>query len=73
MLHFALLLEYIYQKLELIIGVMLSQRLDIETRRKLQREITDLRNIVTPNMDYLKRWTGKQNMWENNVEAENAF
>ena len=24
-------------------------------------------------MDYLKRWTGKQNMWENNVEAENVF
>ena len=21
----------------------------------------------------LKRWTGKQNMWENNVEAENVF
>ena len=48
MLHFALLVEYIYQKLELIIGVMLSQRLDIETGRKLQREIRGLRNIVTP-------------------------
>ena len=24
-------------------------------------------------MDYLKRWTGKQNMWENNVVAENVF
>ena len=48
MLHFALLVEYIYQKLGLIIGVMLSQRLDIETGRKLQRETRGLRNIVTP-------------------------
>ena len=32
-----------------------------------------LYQIQVKSMDYLKRWTGKQNMWENNVEAENVF